>query len=205
MRSAARAFGAASLLLAVQAGPSLEQHAGAPPGTLAPAVARQLSNVALHITDSSGGWMTIWLAPSPPRATEAPDRIVVGIVPGALVGALELERAWRDYRDGVVPPGLYTLRYAVQPILKEHAGTSAYRDFLVLVPAAVDDGSAGAPERWIAASRGVAAPAHPAVLALVPASGEENRLEANGEVAILIVPKNGLALVLKGHGIIGGF
>jgi hypothetical protein len=53
---------------------------------------------------------------------------------GSVVGILELRKPWRDYRDREVPPGTYVLRYAIQPRLKDHAGTSAYRDFLLLEP-----------------------------------------------------------------------
>ena len=66
---------------------------------------------------------------------------------GNVVGRLKLTKAWRDFRGREVPPGEYVLRYRIQPKLKDHAGTSEFRDFLVLEPS--PDG-------------------HPFVMALVP-------------------------------------
>ena len=74
---------------------------------------------------------------------------------GNAVGIVKLHKPWRDYRDREVPAGAYLLRFRIQPLLKDHAGTSRYREFFVLEP------SAG----------------HPFVMAIVPA--EEGDVTAN--------------------------
>jgi hypothetical protein len=173
--------------------PTLEERSAALPRELAPAVAKQLSGAALVVRDGAGPWLTLFTPADP------------DVPPGALGGVLVVESGWRDFRDRAVPAGVYTLRRALQPNLKEHAGTSPSRDFLLLVPARVDDGGARAPEGWIAASRGIAGP-HPAVLCLLPApSGARARLE-DADGRLLLVPSSSrFALVLKGHGVMDGF
>jgi hypothetical protein len=68
------------------------------------------------------------------------------ITRGAILGTITFTEPWQDYRGQTVPAGTYELHYAVQPLLKDHAGTSQWRDFAIL------PGSAG----------------HPYVMALVP-------------------------------------
>jgi len=196
----------AGLILEASLGARLEECSEPPPHGLAPAVSAQLPRASLTVADAGAAWLTLWLVAVPtPAAIERPD-VVAGLAPGALAGALRVERTWRDFRDRSIPRGVYTLRYAVRPILKEHAGVSPYRDFLVLVPAHEDDGSASPQERWIAASRGIAAAAHPAVLALFPAARPGPELEESAAGDLVLVPPNRtIALVLKGHGLLGGF
>ncbi len=57
---------------------------------------------------------------------------------GALVGAVRLDADFRDIRGRIIKAGVYTLRYGVQPDNGDHLGTSPFRDFLLLIPAALD-------------------------------------------------------------------
>ena len=91
-----------------------------------------------------------------------------------LLGTIELKQEWRDYRGQTVPAGTYEMRYAVQPLLKDHAGTSEWRDFAMLT--------------------GSASSRHPFVMALVPA--------ADGD-ATLKVGNLTIGLVLEGMGELG--
>jgi hypothetical protein len=87
----------------------------------------------------------------------------IPLATGALLGELTLRADWTDFRGQVIARGRYELRYALQPRLKDHAGSDAIRDFALLVPR----GLPGATD-WIAASRRVSRTRHPAVLALLP-------------------------------------
>lgn len=51
---------------------------------------------------------------------------------GEVLATIEFLREWRDYRGQMVPAGVYALSYMVQPRLKDHAGTSEWRDFAIL-------------------------------------------------------------------------
>ena len=57
---------------------------------------------------------------------------------GALVGAVRLGKAMSDIRGGPMKPGVYTLRFALQPQNGDHMGVSPYREFLLVAPAADD-------------------------------------------------------------------
>jgi hypothetical protein len=91
-----------------------------------------------------------------------------------LLGTITLAREWRDYRGQTVPPGTYELRYAVQPLLKDHAGTTRWRDFAILT--------------------GMTRSRHPYVMALVPADEGDVKLQV-GRVTV--------GLVIEGMGDLG--
>jgi hypothetical protein len=57
---------------------------------------------------------------------------------GSLVGAVKVEKDFRDVRGRVIKTGTYTLRYGIQPANGDHLGVSPFREFLLLSPAAHD-------------------------------------------------------------------
>lgn len=60
-------------------------------------------------------------------------------VPGQLIGVVRYNSKGGDFRDQDIAKGVYTLRYAQQPVDGAHVGTSATRDFLLLIEAANDE------------------------------------------------------------------
>lgn len=94
---------------------------------------------------------------------------------GELVGVIRFKRKTTDFRDQEIPSGAYTLRYGLQPVDGNHVGTSATRDFLLLLPADADV----SPERLtrenlIKLSNQAAGSKHPANLYLAkPATGQQ--------------------------------
>jgi len=99
-----------------------------------------------------------------PYPSSAP-RYFHSLAPGSLLGVLVLQESWRDARGEELPSGAYTLRYVLQPRMKDHFGTAERSDFALLIPAADDRGGAIAPDEAIALSRGAAR--HPRVMMLV--------------------------------------
>ena len=79
---------------------------------------------------------------------------------GQLLGTIRFTKDWRDYRGQRVPAGTYRMVYRIQPLLKDHAGTSRYRDFAALE----QDGRTG----------------HPFVMAIVPPDESELVIDAGG-------------------------
>lgn len=69
---------------------------------------------------------------------DAPNDVLYPFRSGQLIGVARFARRSGDFRDQPVDGGLYTLRFALQPIDGDHAGTSATRDFLLLVKAEDD-------------------------------------------------------------------
>jgi hypothetical protein len=110
------------------------------------------------------------------------DTVLYPIEPGSLVGVLRFPRKGADFRGQDIAAGVYTLRYADQPVDGNHVGTFATRDFLLLVPAANDETSAPIAEKDLfTASAKSAESSHPAIKPLVKSEsatpGELRHLE----------------------------
>lgn len=144
----------------------------AAPSELAAPVRDALSGNALQVTGPKGPLCEIWLA-KPIAPAPTPDTslgVTFGQIPqGSLVGAVRFDAAASDYRGQAIKPGVYTLRYMLQPVDGNHQGVSPYRDYLLAVPAAVD-ASAGAmaTSALLDASRKASATGHPSVWSLEP-------------------------------------
>ncbi len=184
----------------------------APPPQLAPAIARLLDAEAVEVTAGPGTLATFWLRrelptakpDAPERSPVLEDRIAVkGIVAGTLVGVAALDEPWRDYRNRAVVPGLYTLRYLLQPAIKDHRGVSRYRDFLVLTPAALDREDDLDPRSVITASAAASGRGHPVVMAVFPAAPGPLRIVENELRQRMLAVRTGdvtMGLVLESHG-----
>ena len=85
--------------------------------------------------------LTFWWVKSL-AVTGAPEW--ANVAEGAVVGAVQISTPFRDIRGRTIKPGVYTLRYAVQPQDGDHLGVSSFRDFLLLSPAVVDQDPAPA-------------------------------------------------------------
>lgn len=92
-----------------------------------------------------------------------------GVESGTLVGAVRVTGEFKEIRGKVVKPGVYTLRYGLQPQNGDHLGISTFRDFLLLSPAAIDkDPKVLGFDGVVALSKEVIGTAHPASLSLDP-------------------------------------
>lgn len=143
----------------------------APPADLAAPIAAQLAPGNVNVTVTVGGvvldlwWVkTIALAKSPAAAPAWSD-----VADGTLVGAIRVSAPWSDIRGYMVKPGVYTLRYALQPANGDHLGVSPNREFLLMSPAAADTtpdavGYKGA----VDLSKQTVHRAHPSALSLDP-------------------------------------
>jgi hypothetical protein len=62
-----------------------------------------------------------------------------GTIPeGTILGVLKVNAQRRDFRNEEIPPGVYTLRYGVQPEDGNHLGVAPTRTFALLIPAKSD-------------------------------------------------------------------
>jgi hypothetical protein len=118
----------------------------------------------------------VWLCrqwETPRAAAASSGQILYPFLPGQLIGLVRFGRKAAEFRDGDIPAGVYTLRYAHQPIDGNHEGTFPTRDFLLLVsveqdttPGLIDVG------RLTELSSQVLGSAHPAILCLLAAQTE---------------------------------
>ena len=162
------------------------------PPSLPPPIRRSLSASAVEVSG-----LRFWLRRTAPPRRPTPDagsafslqRSSYAIVPGTLIGAVEVLDAWTDARGQPIRPGVYTLRYALQPLTKDHHGVSPGRDFLVLVPAARDRSPAVRPDfdELVAESRLASGTGHPAIIALVPLSEDDPDTIRLGQFRVRLV------------------
>lgn len=160
----------------------LESSATPAPQDLAAPVSGALSENAMHVSGAKGPLCEIWIVKTiQPAAT--PDTslgVNFGQIPtGALVGAVKFDAAGGDYRGQPIKPGVYTLRYMLQPVDGNHQGVSPYRDYLLAVPAALDTGAGNlTTDDLLKLSRKAAGTGHPSVWSLVPADNAPASLPA---------------------------
>lgn len=112
------------------------------PAGLSPAVTEAISPTGFRISGKDGVVCDLWLAKKIPlKAGFTPNiRIQYPFQNGQLVGAIRFPEASEphDFRGQSIKPGLYTLRYGLQPDDGNHLGTSEIRDFLCACPPDTD-------------------------------------------------------------------
>ncbi|HEY1187797.1 MAG TPA: hypothetical protein VGE74_09075 [Gemmata sp.] len=150
----------------------------APPAALAEPVRKTLDERALVVRDGGSELMTVWFrAEIPAKANE--DQIKNGLtyreIPeGTLVGAIRFPEAFTDFRKQEIAAGVYTLRFAVQPDIGDHTGTSPNPEFCLMSPAKEDKSADTVePKKLIELSSLVNEGRHPAVLLLWPNNGKD--------------------------------
>jgi hypothetical protein len=115
-----------------------------------------------------------WVITSPPQ-----PGVIYQFQPGQLIGAVRYARKGADFRDQDIAEGVYTLRFALQPVDGAHIGTSPTRDFLLLVEAAEDTSAAPmAIEDLSRLSAEAAESSHPAMLSMQKAPDEPGNAPA---------------------------
>jgi hypothetical protein len=98
---------------------------------------------------------------------------------GELIGVIRYPRRGNDFRDQEIAGGIYTLRYALQPVDGNHVGTSPTRDFFLMLPAELDKSTEPiVQEELVLQSTEVSQTAHPALLALQEVQKEASKLPA---------------------------
>jgi hypothetical protein len=100
----------------------------------------------------------------------------------------------------VIKPGVYTLRYGLQPANGDHLGVSPFRDFLLLSPAAFDkDPAAPGHDGTIELSKQAIGGSHPGVWSLdppaasaqAPLSVHKTELDHDGVVMEVAIVREG--------------
>lgn len=144
--------------------PSVTPLTGKPPAELAAGIASLLKPAAR--TQAGAATLDIWLVD---RLESSGGPGWSGVESGTLVGAMRVTGDFKEIRGKVVKPGVYTLRYGLQPQNGDHLGISTFREFLLLSPAAIDtDPKALGFDGVVALSKEVIGTAHPASLSLDP-------------------------------------
>lgn len=165
--------------------PSLALHAvehkieplkeGPPSEGISPQVAATLGSSGLRVKRGTATLCDIWLCKEWAVVADfkATTEVLYPFQPGQLIGVVKFARKGNDFRDQDIGAGLYTLRYAHQPVDGNHVGTSATKDFLLLTKAAKDTSPEVIDFKKLAKQSAEAAgSSHPALLPLQRIPGE---------------------------------
>ena len=181
-----------------------------PPPELSQKVRDSLQPEALRVSQSGQPFADFWLRADVPVASSPSTELGVSfgqLKVGTLVGAVRFSAKWSDYKELPILPGVYTLRYAVQPQDGAHMGVSIYRDFLLMIPAKMDEDpdTEYRPDELVQVSAEAAVGRHPATLSLFPIYDEVSgpTLVKNDMDQWTLVAQSGsltLGMVMLGHG-----
>ena len=155
-------------------GYKIAKLADAAPDGVSSEIKKSLDAKAYRVTDGSGKPLVdLWLRKRAP-ATGKPEGSKAAVLypvltEGELIGAAKVHGELHDYRDQPIKPGVYTLRYGLQPINGAHLGVSTYRDYLLMVPAGADSKLENLASKVLQEkSAESAGTSHPAVLLMQP-------------------------------------
>ena len=153
----------------------VELASAAPPQELSAAVRGLLGDQVLRVSGPNGLISEIWIRKTvPARSTPAQDLgIIYGqLEEGTVAAAIRFPADLKDYRRQPVHAGVYVLRYCLSPVNGNHQGVAPQRDFLIAVPAAVDQDPATVSEaQTIELGRKTTGTTHPSVWSLFPGAG----------------------------------
>jgi hypothetical protein len=166
------------------------------PSELSAAVRATLGEEAIQVKGPQGVLCEVWLRKDIPAAASAGMQLGVAypqLAPGTLVGAIRFPAQVIDFRNQKIKPGVYTLRYELNPVDGDHQGVAPQRDFLLLGPAAGDASTDTLGFKpLVALSKQTTGSNHPSVWSLMPPDGAPAQLPAvapqdsdNGTIQVL--------------------
>jgi hypothetical protein len=186
-----------------------------PPSEVPAALQGALQGRSIQIQSPKGTLFEFWLVQETTTGGENAGVFGIGfgeLKPGSLLGVVKVGHDWLDYKNKPVRPGLYTLRYGIQPADGNHIGVSAFRDFGLLLPLAEDPDPTVIFEYADLVKKASLASGtpHPSVIGLFPLGQEiqgpglaEN--EEGQPILTVQIGALGFGLVLEGHGEIEGY
>jgi hypothetical protein len=153
-------------------------HASPLPAGLAPPIAAKLAKGGVRVVAAKGAvTLDFWWVESLPLKSGSTQPSWESVEEGALIGAVNITGDFRDLRGKVLKPGIYTLRYGIQPDNGDHLGVSPFRAFLLLSPAAGDGNPAPAGhEGAVELSKASIGGSHPGVWSIDPPVANEPTL-----------------------------
>jgi hypothetical protein len=92
-----------------------------------------------RVSTADGAYCDVWLRTGIPAGkNETSGAVYTSVGDSTLIGVITFAKPTTDFRGQAVKAGSYTMRYAVHPSDGNHLGISPIRDFLVMVPVAMD-------------------------------------------------------------------
>jgi hypothetical protein len=163
-----------SLTIAAAADITASPHSDPVPPVIHSSLASQLKAGGVRAS-ANGVTLDFWWSAGVPLAAGAAGWDAVP--EGALIGAVRMDRDFRDIRGRVLKAGVYTLRYGIQPDNGDHLGVSPHRQFLLLSPAADDRNPAPqGHDGTVELSKASVGGSHPGVLSIDPPAAVQQPL-----------------------------
>jgi len=167
----------------------------APPKGIARDQAAAVQATGLQVNNNKGTVCTIWLTKTPAIKEKFTPGLGVnyGFTVGDFMGVMEVGKAatFTDFRGQEIAPGVYTLRYMLQPEDGNHIGTSELRDFLIALPIAKDKTAKtiNLIDELNQKSAAAAGSTHPAIFSMLPVekTPKASKLEHNEDNAFWIL------------------
>ena len=155
---------------------SLTSADKAPPKELDASIRDVLQPKALQVIKGGKPAYEFWFRENVPLQSRpaSADKALDAIKQATLLGVATLPSAKGDYRDDEIPPGVYTMRFALQPQDGNHLGTADYSYFIVLTPIKHDAKLDALTDykQVVKASSKDTSTGHPMILSLRPPSAE---------------------------------
>jgi hypothetical protein len=178
---------ASTTALAAQESARLTVAAADPPQEVAEPIREILNNEAVSLANGESVFFQFWfrkefpLAQPPAGGSLALDTLEEGTV----LGILKVHSERYDFRDEEIPPGVYIVRFGIQPEDGNHLGVAPTRTFALLIPAQNDKQLDPVPhEELMKVAAVINAASHPSSLNLQPVEqvdGEFPRLEERND------------------------
>lgn len=168
-------FVVAGTALAQEGNFSIKTEKAAPPPQLKGDIGKLLRGEAVKFEAGGKTIAEIWFRKELPASATA-EQVKNGLTykelkQSELIGAVRFVEDWTDYRKQKIKAGVYTLRLGFQPQDGDHAGTSPYQDFVVVIDAAKEPNAAILdPKEMIERSAKSTGTGHPGVFMLFPSS-----------------------------------
>jgi len=100
---------------------------------------KALDQKGWRVSTADGVYCDVWLRTAIPNGkNETSGAVYSSVGDSTLIGVITFAKPTTDFRGQAVKAGSYTMRYAVHPADGNHLGISPIRDFLVMVPVAMD-------------------------------------------------------------------
>ena len=115
-----------------------------------------------------------WVRSLPLESAPSDKPAWANVADGALLGVFRMAMAMSDVRGLPMKPGVYTLRFALQPQDGDHMGVSPNREFLLVAP--VGDDQAPEPAGFkgaVALAKKTLGKSHPATLSVNPPATDQ--------------------------------
>jgi hypothetical protein len=155
-------------------GPAAEALTEGAPAGFAEAQRRDLAPTGTRVLRAGRPLADFWFRAAVPTSDprRGPGIHYGSLIPGSRVGAVRVHEGASDFKGQKIAPGLYTLRYAVQPDDGDHQDVTESRDFLLLCEAAADATPGDLDEKTLRTmSARINGKKHPSVLYLTEGKG----------------------------------